>query len=198
MEKGLIVSLSGPSGVGKGTVLAGVRQNLPDCGQSVSVTTRAPREGETEGVEYYFRSKEAFMEMVGSGEIIEYDTYVGNCYGTPAGPLVEMSEEGKDVLLDLTIAGSLELKRRFEQAVTIFILPPSFQKLKERLEGRGTETQDVILKRLEEAKREITEAGKFDYVVINDDLLEAVEKVTAIIKAEKCRYIRNKGIERDL
>ncbi|HAW16329.1 MAG: guanylate kinase [Clostridiales bacterium] len=198
MKKGLIVSVSGPSGVGKGTVLAKIRELMPECGQSISVTTRSPRGAEKDGVEYYFRTKDEFMELVETGEIIEYDTYVGNCYGTPAGPLAEMSEKGKDVLLDLTIAGSLALKARFEQTVTIFILPPSFEALKERLEGRGTEDKDLVAKRMDVARSEICEAGKFDYVVINDDLDETVRKVVSIIEAEKCRYKRNEGIERSL
>ncbi|MBR6483687.1 MAG: guanylate kinase [Clostridiales bacterium] len=195
MDKGLIVSISGPSGTGKGTVLSKVRDIFPDCGQSVSVTTRSPREGEVEGVAYFFRSKETFMEMVSSGEIIEFDSYVDNLYGTPAGPLVEMSEKGTDVLLDLTIAGSLALKERFEQTVTIFLLPPSFETLEKRLRERGTESDEIVRKRLSEAKNEVKSASKFDYVVINDDLDEAVRKVVSIMEAEKCRYARNNGIE---
>ncbi len=195
MEKGLIVSVSGPSGTGKGTVLAKVREIFPECGQSVSVTTRSPREGEAEGVAYFFRTKEQFMEMLSSGEIIEYDSYVDNLYGTPAGPLVEMSEKGTDVLLDLTIAGSLALKERFEQTVTIFLLPPSFETLEKRLRERGTESDDIIAKRLSEARNEVLKARQFDYVVINDDLDEAVRKVVSIMEAEKCRYARNNGIE---
>ena len=195
-DKGLIVSLSGPSGVGKGTVLAGVREKLPDSGTSVSVTTRKPREGEAEGVSYFFRTKEEFLKLIDEGEILEYDTYVDNYYGTPATPLKKMSSEGVDVLLDLTIAGSLALKEKFEQAVTIFILPPSYEALRTRLVGRGTETEDVIEKRLAEAQSEIIRANEFDYVVVNDDLEDAIHKVLSIIEAEKCRYEHNNGIEK--
>ncbi len=195
-DKGLIISLSGPSGVGKGTVLAGVREKLPECGNSVSVTTRSPREGEAEGVAYFFRTKEEFQKLLANGEILEYDTYVDNYYGTPTAPLHKMSSEGTDVLLDLTIAGSLALKEKFDQAVTIFILPPSYEELRSRLTSRGTETAEVIERRLGEAKSEIERANEFDYVVVNDDLEEAVAKVLAIIEAEKCRYKHNQGIEK--
>ena len=197
MKNGLIVSLSGPSGVGKGTILSKVREHLPESRSSVSVTTRSPREGEEEGVAYFFRTKDQFKKMLSDGEIIEYDEYVGNFYGTPAGPLKEMSASGSDVLLDLTIAGSLALKEKFEEAVTIFILPPSYEELESRLKGRGTETEDVVARRLAEAKGEILRANEFDYVVVNDDIDEAARKVEAIIEAEKARYERNKGIEKD-
>jgi guanylate kinase len=196
MKHGLIVSLSGPSGVGKGTILAKVREDLPLSKSSVSVTTRSPREGEEEGVAYFFRTKDQFRQMLGDGEIIEYDEYVGNFYGTPAAPLKKMSGEGSDVLLDLTIAGSLALKEKFEEAVTIFILPPSYEELESRLKGRGTETEDVIARRLAEAKGEILRANEFDYVVVNDDVDKAAAKIEAIIEAERCRYERNKGIEK--
>ena len=197
IKNGLIVSLSGPSGVGKGTILAKVREDLPLSKSSVSVTTRSPREGEEEGVAYFFRTKDQFRQMLGDGEIIEYDEYVGNFYGTPAAPLKKMSGEGSDVLLDLTIAGSLALKEKFEEAVTIFILPPSYEELESRLKGRGTETEDVIARRLAEAKGEILRANEFDYVVVNDDVDKAAAKIEAIIEAERCRYERNKGIEKN-
>ena len=197
IKHGLIVSLSGPSGVGKGTILSKVREDHPDSKSSVSVTTRSPREGEEEGVAYFFRTKDQFRQMLGDGEIIEYDEYVGNFYGTPAAPLKKMSGEGSDVLLDLTIAGSLALKEKFEEAVTIFILPPSYEELESRLKGRGTETEDVIARRLAEAKGEILRANEFDYVVVNDDVDKAAAKIEAIIEAERCRYERNKGIEKN-
>ena len=193
-DKGLIVSISGPSGVGKGTVLGKVREILPNCASSVSVTTRSPREGEVEGVAYYFRTKEQFKQMYADGEILEYDEYVGNFYGTPAGPLKVMSDEGKDVVADLTIPGSLALKKTFEQAVTIFLLPPSFDVLAERLKGRGTESDEVIAQRLSVAKDEMVRADEFDYVVVNDNLDEAVKKILAIMDAEKCASARNKEI----
>ena len=198
MKKGLIISVSGPSGVGKGTVLAQIRKDNPGFGQSVSVTTRGPREGEQEGREYFFRSKDEFMKLVEEKEILEYDEYVGNFYGTPASPLFAMSDGGTDVLLDLTIAGSMALKDKFEQAVTVFLLPPSFDELRRRLEGRGTESQDIVDKRLLQAREEIVHADSFDYVVTNETVEQAAGDIEAIIRAEKLRYARNKGIEEAL
>ncbi len=198
MSKGLLISVSGPSGTGKGTVLDKVKQQNPDFGTSVSVTTRAPREGETEGVEYYFRTREQFMSMFEEGEILEYDEFVGNLYGTPTIPLQEMSDNGTDVLLDLTIAGSMALKENFEQSVTIFLLPPSFSELENRLRGRGTEDEAHVAARLEMARQEIDYAPSFDYVVVNKDADEAARQIMSIITAEKCRYIRNSGIEKTI
>lgn len=198
MSKGLLISVSGPSGTGKGTVLDKVKQQDPDFGTSVSVTTRAPREGETEGVEYYFRTREQFMSMFEEGEILEYDEFVGNLYGTPTIPLQEMSDNGTDVLLDLTIAGSMALKENFEQSVTIFLLPPSFSELENRLRGRGTEDEAHVAARLEMARQEIDYAPRFDYVVVNRDADEAARQIMSIITAEKCRYIRNSGIEKTI
>lgn len=191
MAKGLLISISGPSGAGKGSVLAKVKEMDPSFGTSVSVTTREPREGEKEGVDYFFKSKEEFTQMIEEGEIIEYDEFVGNYYGTPTVALQEMSEEGTDVLLDLTIAGSMALKENFEQSVTIFLLPPSLEELENRLKGRGTESEEMIKARLEVAKNEIGFVGNFDYVVVNDDIDEAAKKIYSIITSEKCRVPRN-------
>ena len=191
MTKGLLISVSGPSGAGKGSVLAKVKEMDPSFGTSVSVTTREPREGEKEGVDYFFKSKEEFTQMIEEGEIIEYDEFVGNYYGTPTVALQEMSEEGTDVLLDLTIAGSMALKENFEQSVTIFLLPPSLAELENRLKGRGTESEEMIKARLEVAKNEIGFVGNFDYVVVNDDIDEAAKKIYSIITSEKCRVPRN-------
>ncbi len=198
MSSGLLFSVSGPSGVGKGTVIEEVKKIFPDCGHSISVTTRAPRGEEKDGVEYFFREKKEFEQLISEGEIIEYDTYVGNYYGTPLTPLLKMSEQGKDVLLDLTIAGSLALKKKFDASVTIFILPPSFEVLESRLKGRGTETPELVQQRLAKAREEVLSAGSFDYVVINNDLQGAVDNIVSIMKAEKCRYERHRGIEKKL
>ena len=151
MSNGLIVSISGPSGVGKGTIIAKLREMIPDFGQSISVTSRDPRGEEKDGVEYYFRTKDEFEKLIAEGEIIEYDVYVGNYYGTPLTPLITMSGKGQDVLLDLTVAGSLALKEKFEETVTIFLLPPSIEELGNRLRGRGTETEEQVVKRLGQA-----------------------------------------------
>lgn len=191
MAKGLLISVSGPSGTGKGTVLAKVKEAEPSFGTSISVTTREPREGEKDGVDYYFKSKKEFMKMYEEGEILEYDEFVGNYYGTPTVALQDMSEAGTDVLLDLTIAGSMALKENFEQSVTIFLLAPSYEELEKRLRGRGTNSDEDINARLEMARQETNFVGHFDYVVVNDDVDAAAKKILAIIAAEKCRCVRN-------
>ena len=195
--RGLIVAVSGPSGVGKGTVLARVEELLEQAnpgsvGHSISVTTRAPRGQEQDGVEYYFRTKEEFEQMIKDDEIVEYDTYVDNYYGTPAGPLKEMVTKGQDVLFDITIEGSLALNRKFDvDTVTIFILPPSMEELEDRLRGRGTETEEKIQKRLAQAKEEIGRAGEFEYLVTNADIDTAAKEIVAIITAEKLKASKN-------
>ena len=190
MSNGLIVSISGPSGVGKGTVIAKLREMLPDCRHSISVTSRDPRGEEKDGVEYYFRTREEFERLIAEGEIIEYDQYVGNYYGTPLTPLITMSGKGQDVLLDLTVAGSLALKEKFEETVTIFLLPPSLKELRSRLTGRGTESEELVDKRMAQAKKEIANAPKFDYVVTNETVEQAAEEIAAIMLAERGRYKR--------
>ena len=195
--RGLIVAVSGPSGVGKGTVLARVEELLEQAnpgsvGHSISVTTRAPRGQEQDGVEYFFRTKEQFEQMIKDGEIVEYDTYVDNYYGTPAGPLKQMVSKGQDVLFDITIEGSLALNRKFDvDTVTIFILPPSMEELENRLRGRGTETEEKIQKRLTQAREEIGRAGEFEYLVTNGDVDAAAREIVAIITAEKLKASKN-------
>ena len=195
--RGLIVAVSGPSGVGKGTVLARVEELLEQAdpgsvGHSISVTTRAPRGQEKDGVEYYFRTTEQFEKMIKDDEIVEYDTYVDNYYGTPAGPLKEMVTKGQDVLFDITIEGSLALNRKFDvDTVTIFILPPSMEELENRLRGRGTETEEKVQKRLAQAKEEIGRAGEFEYLVTNGDVDTAARQIVAIITAEKLKASKN-------
>lgn len=190
MKNGLIVSISGPSGVGKGTVIDKLRELFPELGRSISVTSRPPRGQEQDGVEYFFRSKEEFEKLIEEGEIIEYDRYVGNYYGTPLTPLLKMSQGGQSVLLDLTVAGSLALKEKFDETVTIFLLPPDMEELRSRLSGRGTESEALVDKRMAEAKGEIAQAVRFDYVVTNHRVEQAAEEIAAIMKAENCRYER--------
>ena len=197
IERGLIVAVSGPSGVGKGTVLARVEELMEQAapgsvGHSISVTTRAPRGAEQHGVEYYFRTKEQFEQMIAEGKIVEYDKYVDNYYGTPSEPLEKMMENGQDILFDITIEGSLALDRKFgDDAITIFILPPSMEVLESRLRGRGTETEEKIQLRLEQARNEIKRAGEFEYIITNDELEKAAGDILAIIKSEKLKASRN-------
>ena len=196
-DRGLIVAVSGPSGVGKGTVLARVEELMEQAapgsvGHSISVTTRAPRGQEKDGVEYYFRTKEQFEQMIADGKIVEYDKYVDNYYGTPSEPLEKMIAKGQDVLFDITIEGSLALDRKFgDDAATIFILPPSMDVLEQRLRGRGTETEEKIQLRLAQARNEIKRAGEFEYIITNDDLERAAGDILAIIKSEKLKASRN-------
>ena len=181
-RNGLIICISGPSGAGKGTVLGRVQEIFPDMGTSISVTTRQPRGAEQEGVEYYFRTRKQFEQMIADGEILEYDTYVGNYYGTPAAHLRRLSSEGTDCLLDLTVAGSVALKKIFgRDALTIFLMPPSLEVLEQRLRGRGTETEEKIQSRLAQAEKEMKRMDEFDFVVVNDDLDRAVEEVKDLI-----------------
>ncbi len=194
-RKGLLVSVSGPSGVGKGTVIQRVRERIPDIAHSVSVTTRDRRAKEKEGISYFFRTAEEFKKMLANDEILEYDIYLNHYYGTPIAPLIELIEAGRDVLFDLTVSGSLALKEKYPEAVTVFLLPPSMSDLKDRLVLRGTESPEVIERRLLEASVEIPKADLFDYAVINDDLERASDRIIAIIEAEKYRYIRQIGIE---
>ena len=203
-HRGLIVAVSGPSGVGKGTVLARVEEIMEktcpgSVGHSISVTTRAPRGQEKDGVEYYFRTKEEFEQMIKDGRIVEYDKYVDNYYGTPSEPLVEMMDKGQGILFDITIEGSLALDRKFgDDAVTIFILPPSMEVLESRLRGRGTETDEKIRLRMEQARNEIKRAGEFEYIIINDDVERAAGDILAIITAEKLRASKNINTAKEL
>jgi guanylate kinase len=194
-EKGVVIALSGPSGVGKGTVITKVMEIAPRMKHSVSVTTRPPRAGETEGVDYFFKTKEQFEEMLANKEILEHDIYCDHYYGTPKAPLMKSIELGLDVIMDITVPGSIAVMERFPEAVSIFLLPPSFVELKRRLSGRGTESREVQEKRLDNAVLEIKKAKLFEYVLVNDDLAKTAERILSIAEAERYRYKRLKGIE---
>ncbi|MDD5602819.1 MAG: guanylate kinase [Eubacteriales bacterium] len=193
-HKGLLIVVSGPSGTGKSSLIKTLCEINEDLYLSVSVTTRSPRKNETEGVSYFFRTKSEFDHMLEKGEILEWDLYCGNYYGTPAAYVEEMVCSNKDVLLEITVKGAESVKKRYPDSVLVFILPPSMKALENRIRGRGTESPEVIAGRIGKSRDEMSRITDFDYVVINDDLKEAAEKINYIISAEKLRVARNNGI----
>jgi len=194
-QRGLLFCLSGPSGVGKGTVIDEVRRRRPQVAHSISITTRPPRPGEIEGVHYYFRTPEQFHQLLVEGEILEHDNYCGNYYGTPRSPLEAMRDEGRDVLMDITVPGSLAVMENYSDVVMMFLMPPTLTELRNRLNKRGTENDSVVEQRLLKGRIEINKANLFNYVVINDELTATVDRILAIMDAEHCRYDRLKGLE---
>ncbi|MDL2234407.1 guanylate kinase [Ruminococcaceae bacterium OttesenSCG-928-L11] len=186
-EKGSLIVLSGPSGVGKDTVLKLFLERYPDCALSVSATTRAPRPGEIDGTDYFFISRQRFMELVEAGEMLEYAEYNGNCYGTPKAAVEARRTAGQHVILEIEVQGAMALKQRGEQAVFIFLMPPNWQTLRHRLEKRGTEAPEVIGNRLCIARDEIGQAPEYDYIVVNDDLDRCTDQLHAVIAAAGCR-----------
>lgn len=189
MTDGILFVLTGPSGVGKGTVLTEVRKRKP-LFYSISATTRAPRPGETNGVEYHFMTREAFDRLAADGGFLEHAEYSGNCYGTPAAPVDAELQAGRDVLLEIEVQGAMQVKECRPDAIRIFLAPPSYAELERRLTGRGTEDAEAVHRRLETAKRELTLAPQFDYIVVNDTVEQAVSDVLAIMRAEACRAAR--------
>ena len=188
MEKGKLFIISGPSGAGKGTIVSKLLEQRPDRTRiSVSATTRAPRKGEQEGVNYYFLSKEVFLDRVEQGRFLEYALVHENYYGTPSDPVMEMLEQGYDVILEIDVQGGMQVRKNFEDAVLLFILPPSIKELRERLVGRGTESEEQIAIRMKNAREEIECAAQYDYAVVNGELQHAVDEVASIMDAEHCR-----------
>jgi len=189
MSRGQLIILSGPSGVGKSSIVKKVMEQHPKLRFSVSATTREIRPGEVDGVSYYFVTRERFMEMVQQNELLEYAEYVGNCYGTPAKPIDEALDLGYDVLLDIEVQGAMQVKEKRPDAVSVFIMAPSFEELERRLTGRGDTAPEKIKKRLETARMEYTVAPKYDYLVVSETgkVDEAADEILSIIKAAHCR-----------
>lgn len=190
-ERGLLIVLSGPSGVGKGTVRKAIFDSEEnDFQYSISMTTRKMREGEVEGVDYYFRTKEEFEAMIESGEMLEYAQYVGNYYGTPLSYVNQTLDKGKDVFLEIEVQGAEQVKEKVPDGVFIFLTPPDLSELKSRIVGRGTDDHDVIEERMRVAREEIEMMALYDYAVVNDKVPLAVTRIKEIIASEHFRVDR--------
>src|SRR5690554_1313065 len=176
-QEGLLIVISGPSGAGKGTVCKYLLSKSSDLKLSTSMTTRKPRQGEIDGVNYYFINNEKFKEMIQAGELLEYAMVYDNYYGTPKNEVLKQINSGKNVILEIDIQGALQVKSKFPDGVFIFIMPPSMEELKNRIKNRGTESESELTKRFESSYKEINYISKYNYIVVNDKIEEAVEKV---------------------
>ena len=191
-NRGILVVLSGFSGSGKGTVVKEIMKKYSDeYALSISATTRKPRNGETDGVEYFFKTREEFEAMIAADELVEYAQYVNNYYGTPKAYVEQQLSAGKDVILEIEIQGALKVKEKFPETLLVFLTPPNADELKRRLVGRGTETMDVIESRLSRAVEEAQGIESYDYFLINDELDACVEQFHEIVSNEKSRVFRN-------
>ena len=191
IEKGVLVVISGPSGVGKGTVRAAIfEQENHNLEYSISMTTRQPRVGEADGIDYFFTNKEAFLDRIAHGQFLEWAEFCGNYYGTPLDYVQKRLDEGKDVVLEIEVQGALQVKKVMPDAAFIFIAPPSMDELRSRIMTRGTETIEVINKRMHKAEAEIGLAHEYDYIVINDTIENARDRIMSVIKAEHYRSSR--------
>ena len=186
-RRGRLLVISGPSGTGKGTICGRVLEDLQDIVLSISMTTRQPRNGEAHGVNYYFASVEEFEKTIAADGFLEYARVYENYYGTPRARVMELLDEGIDVLLEIDVQGALQIKKACPQAVLIFIMPPSLEVLRQRIEGRATDSAEVIDRRMREAEAEIALAGEYNYQVVNDDLETAVKEVEDIIRKERTK-----------
>ena len=189
-KRGNLIILSGPSGVGKGTVLSALMKEYDDIHYSVSATTRKPRVGEEEGNDYYFMSEEKFESLVEKNEFLEWAQVHNNYYGTPKKYVEKNLEQGEDVILEIDIQGAQQIKEKYPHGVFIFLLPPSLEELKSRIHRRGTETEKAIQTRMKNAEKEMDKVEDYDYAVVNDQIEDAINKLKSIIIAERCK-VRN-------
>ena len=187
---GKLFVISGPSGVGKGTLVNKILEKNKELFLSVSATTRNKREGEIDGINYYFKEKEEFAKMADENEFLEWATFCENSYGTPKRPVFDKLNDGKDVILEIEIQGAMQVKKNMPSCVLVFIAPPSKEELINRLKGRGTETEEVIKLRVETATKELKVAKEYDYIIVNDNIEKAADDILSVIKAEKCKKER--------
>ena len=194
MNKGRVYIISGPSGSGKDTVLKKIFEKCPQVAFSISSITRPMREGEVEGEKYNFVTREHFEEMIANDQLLEHNEFVGNNYGTPKAPVVDCVESGRDMKIEVDVNGAEQIRRKMPNAGSIFIMPPPLEVLKTRLKGRGTDSEDVIAKRLDEALGEIERAVEYDYIVVNDCLDTAVDNIVEIMSVDRFKTDRNLNI----
>ncbi len=188
-KRGTLFVVTGPSGAGKGTVLKKVMAATDHLYFSISATTRAPRPGEVHGVHYHFITRESFAQLIREERLLEHAEYVGNFYGTPLDPVLEHLAQGDDVILEIEIQGAKQVKARYPEAALVFIAPPSFDELERRLRGRGTETEETILRRMDTARRECAHMDAFQYIVLNDTPENGAYWLLTIITAHRCRLV---------
>lgn len=187
-KTGCLIVVSGPSGTGKSTIVNTVLDTCNDLSFSESATTRQQREGETEGVDYFFVTKERFQQMIDNNELLEHAEYVGNYYGTPRKAVLDKIENGSSILLDIEVQGAEQVKDQFPEAVTMFVIPPSWEELERRLVNRGTDSMEKIQARLKQAKSEIEKIENYDYIIVNDVLETAISEVISIIATQNYKY----------
>lgn len=193
-DRGVLLVVSGPSGAGKGTLVQEYVRRNPEVFLSVSATTRKPREGEADGVSYFFKSRSEFKKMIERDELIEYAEYCGNFYGTPRRQIEEFLASGRDVILEIEVQGAMKVRSKTPDGVYVFVLPPGMEELRRRIIGRGSETEETLQLRLDRAQKEYAFINQYNYVVVNDTLDEAVQDLDNILKAEKNRIERNKNM----
>ena len=194
MNRGKLFIISGPSGSGKDTIMQGALKKHPEIKLSISSITRDMRVGEVEGEKYHFISRDEFEELLKNDMLLEHNVFVGNYYGTPKAPVEECLASGNDMILEIDVNGAAQVREKMPEAISIFIMPPSFEVLKKRLSGRGTETEELVNKRLTSALSEIARAKEYDYIVVNDAIEDAIDDLLSIILSERLRINRKKQI----